>query len=188
MTQPPYGEGPPPPYGEGPPPPYGEGQRGYGERPPPPYGEAPRPAPYPRQELLPQQVHPGRSRLPLLIAAIAVVAALVLALVGWRVFHGDGEDTRAAYCAALRKATGAGGLGGLASTATTGRVVPKAITDLADLAPQSVRNQWDDLIQLVRSLPGGSPDVGQAARAFTDVQAIIADAKSACGLDLQIPG
>jgi hypothetical protein len=181
MTQPPYGEGPPPQYGEGLPPPYGEG-------PQPPYGEPPRPAPYPRQQLLPQQVQPGRSRLPLLIAAITVVAALVLALVGWRVIHGGGEDTRAAYCAALRRVTGAGGLGGLASTATSGRVVPKAITELADLAPQSVRAQWDDLIQLVRSLPGGSPDVGEAARAFTDVQAIIADAKSGCGLDLQIPG
>jgi hypothetical protein len=159
-------------------PPYGEPQQ-------PPYGEPPH---YPQQELLPQQVLPGRNRLPLVIGAVAVVLALVAGLVAWRLVHDNGEDNRAAYCNALKRLTSADGLSGLTQDVGDGGTgVPKAITDLVDLAPGSVSDQWHDLLQLVQSASGGQPDVGQIAQAFTDLQAIIADANSACGLDLQFP-
>jgi hypothetical protein len=110
-------------------------------------------------------------------------------LVVWRVVHDDGEENRAAYCAALTKLTNGNGLGGLAQAvgASSGGV-PKVLDDLRGLAPSSVKSQWDDLVGLVKTAPNGSPDISQVARAFTDLQTIIADANSGCGLDLQFPG
>ncbi len=165
---------------------YGEPQPPYGDQrqPQPPYGEPQR---YPQQELLPQQVQPGRSRLPLILGAVAVVAALVVALVVWRVVHDDGEDNRAAYCNALKKVT-TDGLSGLTQDLGNGAgTVPKAVTQLVALAPDSVRTQWDDLVKLASSGAQGSADVSTFARVITDVQAIIADANSECGLDLRFP-
>jgi hypothetical protein len=151
----------------------------------PPHSDQPQ---YPRQDLLPQQVQPGRSRLPLVIAAAALVVALVGALVVWWVVHDDGEQNRAAYCSALRDLTRNGNGSLLQTAGSAGAGVPAALGRLRDLAPSAVENQWDDLVSVVQSMPDGQPDVGQIARALTDLQAIIADADSGCGLKLQFPG
>ena len=123
-------------------------------------------------------MQPRRSRLPLIIGAVAVVVAVVAALVVWRVVHDNGEDHRAAYCQQLKRLTSADGLGGLADVAGSGAGVPKAVTDLVDLAPDSVKSQWNDLRRALQSSPE-QPSVAQIARAFTDLQTIVADANSA---------
>lgn len=156
----------------------------------PPYDDRPQPAgqpsPYPQQPLLPQQVRPGRSRLPRLFVAAAVVAALVAGLVIWRVVHDHDERNRDAYCATLRQLTGGGNLAAAAQRLGSG--APAALQRLRTLAPDSVRGEWDDLAALVQSAPTSELDLGSAARAFTDVRAIVSDANAGCGMDIQIPG
>jgi len=156
----------------------------------PPYGERPQPAeapsPYPQQALLPQQVQPRRSRLPRVLMALAVVAAVVAGLVIWRVVHDHGERNRQAYCATLSSLTGGGSL--LEAARRLGPGVPAALQRLRTLAPDSVRGEWDDLAALMQSAPTSQLDLGSAARALTDVRAIISDANSSCGMNIRIPG
>jgi hypothetical protein len=147
------------------------------------------PPPYPRQELLPQQVQPSRSRLPLLLVAAAVVVALVAGLIAWWALKDDGEQNRAAYCSALRSLMAGQGLDVLGQAAQGGgTAVPQVIDHIRDLAPGSVRSQWDDLIGVLQSVQTSQPGVAEGLRAFGDIQAITADANSGCGLHIQIPG
>jgi hypothetical protein len=148
------------------------------------------PPTYPRQELLPQEVQPSRSRLPLVLVGTAVVIALVGGLIAWWALRDDGEDHRAAYCHSLRSLMAGEGLDALAEGVDSGPGgdVPQVIRHLVDVAPSSVRGQWDDLVDLVQSIRTDQPDVGQALRALGDLRAIADDAKSGCGITLQIPG
>ncbi len=147
------------------------------------------PSPYPRQDLLAQHVQPSRSRLPLAIAGVAVVVAVVAGLALWWVARDDGEQNRAAYCAALKRVISGEGLSALVQASQGGGTgVPRAIDELRSLAPGSVRTEWDDLIDLLQSIRTTQPGIGEAARAFNDIRVITDDANSGCGLKLQIPG
>lgn len=153
----------------------------------PPYGETPSGwhPPYPQQQLLPQEVKPGRSRLPMVVAAAATALLLVGGLLAWWLLRDDGEQNRAAYCAALRTATHGGELpselqGSLQEAATTlGRV--------RDLAPAAVRSQWEDLLAIVAHPPSGRVDIATGLRVVNDLRVIVADANGKCGLDIQTP-
>lgn len=161
MSQPPYGT---PPYGSDPP------------------GGSP--TGYPQQQLLPQQVAAGRSRRPLVIAALAVVVVLAGVLLTLRVVHDNGERNRAAYCTALRTVTHGGDLAEAFSGFTGGSTAQ--IDHLRDLAPSSVKSQWDDVVDLLGQSAMSRPDMTLAARLVTDLTAIINDADSSCGLKITL--
>ncbi len=155
----------------------------------PPYGDAqppdPESTPYPQQELLPQQVKPGRSRLPLLIGALALAVVVVGGLVAWWLLRDDGEQNRAAYCDAVRKLTSNGDLGAAASGDLSN--APAALSHARDLAPSAVRTQWDDIVALVPRLSTGQVDVATGLRVVSDLRVIVDDANAKCGMDIQAP-
>ena len=82
-------------------------------------GQTPPPQ-YPRQNLLPQEVKPGRNRKPLFIAIAVVIALVIAGGIAFLVLRDDGEDTREAYCAALRDLTGDGDVMSALSDADAG--------------------------------------------------------------------
>lgn len=141
--------------------------------------------PYPRQNLLPQEVKPGRSRAPLFIG-IAVVLALVIAGgIAYLVLRDDGEDTRAAYCAALRDLTKNGDL--VAAVEGANQSTVDDLKAVMDLAPNAVAGAWEKLQQGIESAQSGSPDMSQALSIFGALKSISQDAKNNCDLDLNIP-
>jgi hypothetical protein len=189
----PYGQ---PPYGQGP---YGQGSAGPGQAGDPsrPWeqptgtwpgwqdtgtGDAPQ---YPRQNLLPQEVKPGRNRKPLFIAIAVVIALVIAGGVAYLVLRDDGEDTRAAYCAALRDLTNNGDLTGAfnGADATTADKLKTAM----DLAPNAVADDWKKLDDAISSSQSGSPDMSQALTLYASLRAIANDAQTKCHLDLGIP-
>ena len=147
-------------------------------------GQAPPPQ-YPRQNLLPQEVKPGRNRKPLFITIAVVIALVIAGGIAFLVLRDDGEDTREAYCAALRDLKGDGDLmGGLSSAdAATADKLKTAM----DLAPNAVADDWKKLNDAISSSQSGSPDMSEALSLFSSLRAIADDAQSKCDLDLGIP-
>lgn len=128
---------------------------------------------------------PGRSRLPLVIGALALTLVVVGGLLAWWLLRDDGEQNRAAYCAAVEKLTSNGDLIGGSSDGLAN--APAAISHLRDLAPTAVRSEWDDLVALVPRLTAGNFDAVTGLRVVTDLRAIVADANAKCGMDIQAP-
>lgn len=147
----------------------------------PPYGSGPD---YPKQQLSPQQVAPRRPRWPLIVGAVAVVVVLAGVLITLRVVHDNGERSRAAYCTALRTLTHNGHIVEAFSGLSEGSTAQ--IDHLRDIAPSAVKGQWDDVVPLLSRAPTSMPDMALAARVVTDLTAIVNDAKSSCGLSLQL--
>jgi hypothetical protein len=149
-------------------------------------GDRPDPARYPRQELLPQEVRPGRNRTPVFIA-IGVAVALIVAGVGaYFVFRDNGEDTRTAYCAALRNVTKNGDLEAAATGANASTL--EDLKAVVDLAPNAVADDWQKLTTFAEDAQkSGGPDFGQAMTAYGALREIASDADSKCSLSLDIP-
>lgn len=131
-------------------------------------------------------MQPGRSRLPLVIAAVALVVALVGGLGLWWILHDDGEQNRAAYCASLRTLTHDGDLSAVIQNASGGGVTP-LLSKVQRLAPGAVGSEWDDLVSLLVHPPTGQPDLALGARLVTDLQTIVNDARDNCGLTIDFP-
>ena len=167
----------PPPAGVpgGPPPPWGGPQHQ-------PYGSQPQ---YPRQNLLPQQVQPPPSRRPLIIGIAVACAVVLVGVVAFLLVRDDGEDTRAAYCAALRDLTRDGDLVGAASTADASTL--NELREVRDLAPPAVADDWKRLESAASSAQSGSPDLGKVIEALGAVKVIARDAEDNCDLKLDIP-
>ncbi|MEP6666536.1 MAG: hypothetical protein ABJA81_08830, partial [Nocardioidaceae bacterium] len=101
------------------------------------------PANYPRQELLPQEIKPGRNRKPLFIGIGVSLLLIGGGVVAYYAFRDDGEDTRAAYCAALRDVTNNGDLAAAASGANASTL--SDLQAVVDLAPNAVSDDWQTL-------------------------------------------
>ncbi len=143
---------------------------------------------YPQQTLLPQEVRSGRSRKPLLIGALAVVLLIIGGVVAWQLLKDDGEDTRAAYCSALKDLTNNGDIMTALSTADASSL--GRIQRVVQLAPDAVRDDWDTLQSLVSSSQTGQGniDVSLALKAFGAFRAISDDAQSKCSITMDVPG
>jgi hypothetical protein len=202
--RPPYGQGNPP-YGDPPttpyrqtPPPYGgaygqppaptSGQ--YGQPPGPPggqqYGQPPQTG-YPQQELLPQDVQPGRSRASLVVGLIVVLALIGGGIAAWLLLRDNGESTRAAYCAAIKKAAPGSDLTS-AVAGGQGSITEQA-KHLADLAPGAVSNDWKTLESFVASAEKSQDnlDVTSALSAIGALKDIIQDSNDNCGTTFKSP-
>jgi hypothetical protein len=203
---PPYGQGtppqPPPPYGDPPtspyrqtPPPYGDQ---YGQPPQPgnQYGQPPQPAGqyvqppqggYPQQELLPQDVQPGRSRTPLVVALIVVLALVGGGIAAWLLLRDNGESTRAEYCAAIKKVAPTGDL--TSAVAGDQNSISDQAKHLADLAPSSVSGDWKTLEDFVASVEKSRDnlDVTSALSALGALKHIVQDSNDNCGTTFTSP-
>ena len=158
--------------------------------PQPPYSPQPQSSPhqqpqYPRQHLLPQQVQAPRSRRPLILGIAGTCALILAAVVVFLVVRDDGEDTRAAYCAALRDLTRDGDLVGAASAADGSTL--NDLRAVRDLAPAPVADDWKRLESAASSAQSGSPDLAKVIEALGAVRAIARDAEENCDLKLDIP-
>lgn len=147
----------------------------------------PPPGSYPRQELTEQQVLPGRSAAPWLIAIAGLVVMVLTVVALWFVLDDDGESDRDAYCAALADVTDNGDLAGALATAD-GRSLDE-LERVAARAPDVVADDWETLIEVARDpaavAEGG--DLTAVVSVFTAVRAIASDARDECGLELDIP-
>lgn len=142
------------------------------------------PVEYPQQELLPQDVRPGRSRTPLIIAVVSVVVLAAIVGGAYLLLRDDGEDTRAAYCDALRELTADGDLS--AAAAAIGPEITDQLQQLIDDAPDSVADDWRKLRELAAS-DAGQPDASVTMDALESLQAILADARNNCDLPIEVP-
>ncbi|MGI8578348.1 MAG: hypothetical protein ACR2KG_10630 [Nocardioidaceae bacterium] len=152
----------------------------------PPDGYQPAPAQYPQQQLLPQDVQSSRSRKPLIISLIVVLALIVGAVVAWAVLRNNGDSTRAAYCNQLKQVTNNGNLMGLATSGNAPTLAQ--VKKLQQLAPSAVKPQWDDLFALVGRGTTGSTDPSMVLRVLNDFQVIANDASANCGIKINLPG
>jgi hypothetical protein len=205
--EPPLGEGAPPPYGQGtppppppPPPPYSDPPTTPYRQTPPPYGDQygqpPQPghqygqppqSGYPQQELLPQDVQPGRSRTPLIVGLIVVLALVGGGIAAWLLLRDNGESTRAEYCAAIKKATPSGDL--TSAVAGDQSALSDQAKQLADLAPSSVSDDWKTLEDFVASVEKSQNnlDVTSAVAALGALKHIIQDSNDNCGTTFKSP-
>jgi hypothetical protein len=191
-----YGQPPPPPYyGQPPPPgtpyyaqspgapaqgdapttPYRQGPPPYGDR----YGQAPQPN-YPRQELMPQQITPRRSRVPLVIGVVAVLALVGGGVAAWLLLRDNGESTRAQYCTAIKKFAPSGDL--TAAVASGPSALVSQVKSLAKLAPDSVAGDWrtvTDLLQATKSSGRANPQA-LIINGLGALSNIIADSNAHC--------
>lgn len=156
-----------------------------GQGPPPWDPDAQPPVHYPRQQLLPQEVKPGRNRKPLFIGIAAALVLVIGAAVAYVVLRDDGEDTRAAYCAALRELTQNGDLESAVSGADASTL--KDVQTVRDLAPNAVADDWDTLSDVATQAQSGTPDYSQFLNAFNALRVISKDAENNCDLSLDIP-
>jgi hypothetical protein len=141
---------------------------------------------YPRQNLLPQEIKPGRNRKPLYIAIAVVIALVIAGGAAYLVLRDDGEGTREAYCAALRDLSDNGDLMSAVEGADA-RTADK-LKAAIDLAPDVVADDWKKLESAVGDAQSGSsPDMSQALTLFASLRAIAQDAKDNCDLELGIP-
>ncbi|MBA2574149.1 MAG: hypothetical protein H0V02_05080 [Nocardioidaceae bacterium] len=154
------------------------GQPSYGH-----FGGGPQPAaPYPQQQLLPQEVQPGRSRLPLVIGLVVVLALIGGGVAAWFLLRDEGEDTRAEYCAGLKELTNDGDLLGVVGAADESTLVQ--LEKVADLAPSAVEADWQRLRDLAASEEFTASSGFAAYAAF---QSIVRDAEDKCGMDIPLP-
>jgi hypothetical protein len=196
--QPPYGQ---PQYGQPPPPPSGQPQYGQPPTPPsgdeatspygpPPYGgsfgQTPHSA-YPQQELLPHDVRPRRSRVPLVIGLVVALALVGGGVAAWLLLRDNGEGSRAQYCTEIKTATSGGdittalGSGPQAATAE--------LHKLAALAPDAVAGDWKTLTNLLESAQKSqsSPSITEALSAFGALKSIVTDSNAHCGTTFKVP-
>jgi hypothetical protein len=151
---------------------------------PPPW-EQDRPRDYPRQQLLPQTVRPRRGRTPLFVGIGLAIVLVVGGAVTYLALRDDGEDTRQAYCAALRDLTHDGDLIAAADGADTTTL--DDLKAVQHLAPTTVSGDWSTLLSVAEKAQDGSPDWSQALTVFGALKEISSDAQSNCDLDLQLP-
>lgn len=178
---PPYG-GPPPAYGApGQPPGYGQ-PPAYGQG----YGQPGQPA-YPQAHLLPQEVHPGKNRRPLVIGLVVAMVLVAGGIGGWLVLRDHGEGTRAEYCAALKTLTNDGDLGS-AITGLDSSDARARLDRVRELAPRAVRTDWDTVYDGVDSTQSGEIDVTKVLEAVGALQNIASDADKKCDLQINITG
>ena len=156
-----------------------------GPGPLPPWSGPQPPPQYPRQDLLPHQVTPPRSRRPLLLGLGAVLLVLVVGVTVFLVTRDDGENTRAAYCSGLRDLTRDGDLGAAVTAADASTL--DDVRAVRELAPPVVADDWEKLEAAVTSAQSGSPDVSTVLEAFGALKAIARDAQHNCDLTLDIP-
>jgi hypothetical protein len=180
--QPLYGQPPPPP-----PPSGDEATRPYG---PSPYGgsfgQTPQSA-YPQQELLPHDVKPSRSRVPLVIGLVVALALVGGGIAAWLLLRDNGESTRAQYCTTIKNATQGGDL----TTALGGspQAAMAELHKLVALAPDAVAGDWKTLTTLVESAQKSqsSPSITDALSAFGALKSIITDSNAHCGTTFKVP-
>ncbi|MBA3232963.1 MAG: hypothetical protein H0T17_03295 [Propionibacteriales bacterium] len=141
---------------------------------------------YPTQRLSEQQVRHGTSRRPLYLSLAVAVALLLTAGVLFAVFRDKGEDTRAEYCAELEDLTRGGDLSSAVSSADQSSVA--RLLKMKDIAPDAVSDDWTLVSDVVSSgLEGTDPDLSRMLSVLNAFKVISADAKSNCGLDLNLP-
>lgn len=142
---------------------------------------------YPQQTLSPQQVKPGRNRKPVYIGLLVAAVLIIGGVLAWQLLKDDGEDTRAAYCAALKDVTHDGDLMSAFSAADATSLAK--LEDLQQLAPAAVRDDWDTVQSVFESArSSGDVDYGAAVKALTALKAIADDAESECGITMDVPG
>jgi len=154
--------------------PYGQ----FGGESPPALSPAPQ---YPQQQLLPQDVKPGRSRVPQVIGVLVVLAVLGGGLLAWFLLRDDGEDTRAQYCAELNELTDGGDLMGMVEGANESTLLQ--LETVADLAPGAVEADWQRLRDLAES---ADLTASSGLAAYAALQSIIRDAEDNCGIDIPL--
>jgi hypothetical protein len=153
--------------------------------PPPSPGQPPDQPVYPRQELLPQQVKPGRSRAPFVVGLAAVLALAVGGVVVWLVLRDDGEETRAAYCQELRDLTNDGEL--LSNDGPDLDALSDRLERLHEVAPSAVSDDWETLRDAVESA-GSTADLDALLQAVDALRVIADDAEDNCDLQVNVPG
>ena len=144
----------------------------------PAYSPAPQ---YPQQQLLPQEVQPGRSRLPLLIGLVVVLALVGGGVAAWFLLRDEGENTRAEYCAGLKELTDDGDLLGVAGAADESTLAQ--LEKVADLAPDAVEADWQRLRDLAAS---EEITASSGIAAYAAFQSIVRDAEDKCGMDIPL--
>jgi hypothetical protein len=141
---------------------------------------------YPQQTLLPQEVKRGRSRKPLVIGLVVALLIAAGGIVAWQLLKDNGEETRAAYCAALKKLTNNGDITAALSGAGTDTL--SQLGKVQSLAPAAVKGDWDTLQSLSQSAQSGNVDASVAIKAFSALKSIADDADSKCGIPMNVPG
>ena len=142
---------------------------------------------YPRQELLPQQVRPGRRRTWLVVVAAVVVVAVVVGVVVWRLTSGGDSGDRAVYCQRVRQLVNGGSVGGVPGVPGAGSVdkMLERLDSLRAVAPSAVRPAWDDLVATVGHAGQGGQGNVDVLSAMSDLRVIVADANSNCGTHIR---
>jgi hypothetical protein len=141
---------------------------------------------YPQQALSDQEVKPGRNRKPLYLGLLVALVLLVGGVVAWQLLKDDGEDTRAAYCSALKTLTNDGDLTGALGSADASSL--NQVAEVQRLAPDAVRDDWDKLQSAIQSAQSGNVDFSNALNALTSLRAISDDAGDNCGITMDVPG
>ncbi len=167
-----YGQPPPPPYGQGP-------QR--------PYGQGPPESGYPQQELLPQDVQHQRSRMPIYIGLAVVLALIAGGGAAWLLLRDDGESTRAQYCAEIKTFAPNDDLIGAVTNADASMV--DQAKKLADLAPETVVEDWTTLSDVVTSVQSSATQVNPSLflTAIGALRNIVSDSNANCGTAYTLP-
>lgn len=134
-----------------------------------------------------QEVKPGRNRKPIYLGLLVAVVLIIGGVVAWQLLKDDGEDTRAAYCSALRDLTNNGDLMSALSTADASSL--GQLEQVQQLAPNAVREDWDTLQSLVNSAQNepDNIDFSAAVKAMTALRGISSDAESECGITMDVP-
>jgi hypothetical protein len=128
----------------------------------------------------------GRSRKPLVIGLVVALLIAIGGIVAWQLLKDNGEGTRAAYCAALKKLTNNGDITAALSGADAGTL--NQLSKVQSLAPDAVKDDWDTLQSLTQSAQSGNVDYSVAIKALGALKSISDDADSKCGITMNVPG
>lgn len=144
-------------------------------------GQAPPPSGYPQQDLLPQDVKPGRSRKPLVIGLVVALALVAGGITAWLLLRDDGESTREAYCTAVTELAPNDDLIGAISNADTATL--DRAKELPGLAPTSVADDWKTIEEMLTSASQSSSQLSptMVLQAYGALQSIIDDSNKNCG-------